>query len=229
MRFRLFGFDIEFNITMLFLFLIVGRSLEPMTAVIAGIGAVLSILIHELGHAFVARSVGGDVLGITLHGMGGVTMWRGPTAGWRRIVVASAGSLVSIIIGLGLWAAASAGLLGDLAQLVMDRPWSVYLGNAINEGNLVVFFVAIFMWFNVVWGGFNLLPIAGLDGGTILSETLEKIVPGSGRLHGAIIGAMVAALVGFLAYQRGYDLVPLVLAFFAGRALFQAIREHQSR
>ncbi len=224
MRFRLFGFPIEFNITMLLLFYFVGQGFEPAVAVVAGLAAVLSILVHELGHAFVARALGGEVQGITLHGLGGVTRWvGGRNTGWPRIAVAAAGSVTSITIGVLLWLAASVGAFGSLAELVLDTPWRVYLGDALNAGNSVVFFLAVFVWANTVIGAFNLLPIGGLDGGTIMSELIEKALPGSGRLHGAIIGLMVGAAVAYLLYQRGFTFAPIIIGIFTIQALVQAI------
>jgi stage IV sporulation protein FB len=224
MRFRLFGFPIEFNITMLLLFYFVGQSFEPAAAAVAGLAVVLSILVHELGHAFVARALGGEVQGITLHGLGGVTRWvGGRNTGWPRIAVAAAGSLTSITIGVLLWLAASVGAFGDLAELVLDTPWRVYLGDALNAGNSVVFFLGVFVWANTVIGAFNLLPIGGLDGGTIMSELIEKALPGSGRLHGAIIGLLVGAAVAYLLYQRGFTFAPIIIGIFTIQALMRAV------
>lgn len=224
MRFRLFGFPIEFNITMLLLFYFVGQGFEPAVAVVAGLAAVLSILVHELGHAFVAKALGGEVQGITLHGLGGVTRWvGGRNTGWPRIAVAAAGSVTSITIGVMLWLAASVGAFGGLAELVLDTPWRVYLGDALNAGNSVVFFLAVFVWANTVLGAFNLLPIGGLDGGTIMSELIEKALPGSGRLHGAIIGVLVGAAVAYLLYQRGFTFAPIIIGIFTIQALVRAV------
>jgi Zn-dependent protease len=224
MRFRLFGFPIEFNITMLLLFYFVGQGFEPAAAVVAGLAAVLSILVHELGHAFVAKGLGGKVQGITLHGLGGVTTWTGGrNTGWPRIAVAAAGSTTSIVIGVAIWLLASVGVLGDLAQLVLDTPWRVYLGDALNAGNSFVFFLGVFVWANTVLGAFNLLPIGGLDGGTIMSELIEKALPGSGRLHGAIIGLIVGAAVAFLLYQRGFTFAPVIIGIFSVQALVRAL------
>lgn len=224
MRFRLFGFPVEFNITMLLLFYFVGQGFEPAAAIVAGLAAVLSILVHELGHAFVARSLGGQVQGITLHGLGGVTSWTGGrNTGWPRIAVAAAGSVTSIIIGVAIWAAASIGLFGGLAELVLDTPWRVYLGDALNANNSLVFFLGVFVWANTVIGAFNLLPIGGLDGGTIMSELIEKAIPGSGRLHGAIIGLLVGAAVAFLLYQRGFTFAPIIIGIFTIQALVRAV------
>ena len=230
MRFRLFGFPIELNITMLFLLLIIGRGLDPIPAVVAALAVVVSILIHELGHAFVARSIGGEVLGITLHGLGGVTMWRGGrSSGWPRIAVAAAGSVTSMILGTVIWWLASLGSLGGMAELVIELPWRVNLGNALNAGDFVVFFLGVFVWASIIVGGFNLLPIGGLDGGAILNEALEKALPGTGRLHGAIIGLLVGVVVGILLYQRGFTFAPIIIGIFAIQSLVRAVAQRRVR
>ncbi len=230
MRFRLFGFPIEFNITMLFLLLIVGRSLDPVPAVVAALAIVASILVHELGHAFVARWIGGEVLKITLHGLGGVTVWRGGrSTGWPRVAVAAAGSVISMVLGTIIWWLASLGKLGALAELVIELPWRIYLGNALNAGDFGVFFLAVFVFASVIVGGFNLLPIGGLDGGAILNEALEKVLPGTGQLHGAVIGLLVGAVVGVLLYQRGFDFAPIIIGIFAIQSLFRAVAQRRVR
>lgn len=228
MTVRLFGFEVEFSITMLFLLLIAADSgLQPAAIALTFLAMATSILLHELGHAFVARSVGGDVVGIRLYALGGVTMWRGPTHGWKRIVVAAAGSTSSILIGAVIWLIASQGILGGLAKLVMETPWKIYLGDALNAGSFPIYFLASFMWFNVVWGAFNLLPIGGLDGSTILGELLEKVVPGHGRMHGAIIGLLIGGLAAVLLYQRDLTFVALIVVFFSVRGFIDVRRRSQ--
>ena len=78
-KLKLFGFPVEVHLT----FLILG-----IFVLDAGFGAIgvalwlaaafLSVLIHELGHASVARLLGGTVERVTIHGIGGTTFWRAP-------------------------------------------------------------------------------------------------------------------------------------------------------
>ncbi len=220
LRFDFFGFPLEISWTVLILAVFVMNSgLTPVSVVMWMVAAILSIVIHELGHAVMAERVGGRVERISLYALGGLTMWRGPTKGWRRFVVALAGSVVEIAVALLVFGLAKLGWFGEATRFVIDTPWRVYLGDA-QLLSPVAFFLAAFVWVSFVWGAVNLLPIGGLDGSTLLAEVLEKIVPGRGRFHAAIIGLLVAALVAWILYDRlGSTFGPIIVLFFAIRNL----------
>ena len=77
---------------------------------LAGVFAVLfyvSILAHELAHAWVARASGNPVHGITLWGLGGYTSFeRRRSTPWREGLIAAAGPALTIGLGLLLRAVA---------------------------------------------------------------------------------------------------------------------------
>lgn len=226
LRISFFGFPLEISWTILLLAVFVMNSgLQPVSVILWLVAAVLSIIIHELGHAIVAERVGGHVEKITLYAMGGLTMWRGPTGGWRRFVVALAGSTVEIAVGLIMFAFAKAGWFGAATDFVVETPWKVYLGDA-ELLSPVAFFFAAFIWISIVWGAVNLLPIGGLDGSTLLSEALEKLLPGRGRFHAAIIGLLVAAVVAWILFDRfGSTFGPIIVLFFAIRNFAEVTRQ----
>ena len=112
------------------------------------------IVLHELGHAVVARRGGMPVRGITLFLFGGVAELEGepPSAG-REFSMAVAGPLVSLVLGLGFWGLAEWGVRADWPVPV----WAV-LG----------YLAAI----NIIVLVFNLIPAFPLDGGRILRSAL---------------------------------------------------------
>ena len=64
----------------MFFFIVLALGLSTHTTA-GGIGAwfavvFVSILFHELGHAFAARAVGAEAIGIELQSMGGLTAYR---------------------------------------------------------------------------------------------------------------------------------------------------------
>ena len=69
-------------------------------AIVAALLFVVSILLHELGHAWEARREGLEVDGITLWLFGGVSQFKGgfPSAG-AEFRIAIAGPLVSLVLG----------------------------------------------------------------------------------------------------------------------------------
>ena len=108
------------------------------------IGLLATIMIHELGHALVARGCGAYVEGIVLQGFGGVTQWTGYLTPGRNVLVAFAGPAVNLAVGFSIL------LLGAPHPLLHEL-----------------------MHWGLVLGIFNLFPILPLDGGHILEHLLS--------------------------------------------------------
>jgi Zn-dependent protease len=123
-------------------------------AVVAAILFFASLLLHELGHALVARREGVEIEGITLWLFGGVAKFKGmfPSAG-AEFRIAVAGPLVSLAIGV----------VFVLSAALMGLPEAVdgvvgYLG-----------------YINLVLLVFNLIPALPLDGGRVLRSILWHV------------------------------------------------------
>ena len=120
-------------------------------AIVAAVLFFGSLLLHELGHALVARREGMEIEGITLWLFGGVAKFKGefPGAG-AEFRIAIAGPAVSLAIGVLFLLAAS---VSDLPEAVDGV--ATYLG-----------------YINLVLLVFNLLPALPLDGGRVLRSVL---------------------------------------------------------
>ncbi len=219
LKLRLFGFPLHIHAT----FLILG--LFVLDAGFGGVGVVLwiaaaflSVLIHELGHAFTARLLGGAVDRVTIHGIGGTTFWTAP---WmnrslgKRFLVAAAGSGLEVVVALGVFSLVRAGVFGEISALVVESPFTVYLGDSLFLEHWLSFFLGTFIWISVVWGLLNWLPIGGLDGSHMLAVLIEKVLPGRGRFHAAVIGLIVAAVAAWWFFDRGYRFAPIIFMLFA--------------
>jgi Zn-dependent protease len=107
-----------------------------------GLGFVLLILVHELGHVVEARRQGVPVTLPTFIPFLGafVTVRQGGIAPWRSALISLAGPFVGGLGAAAVWAAGSA----------QNTTWLVVLANI-----------------GFLLNAFNLLPIGFLDGGTV--------------------------------------------------------------
>jgi Zn-dependent protease/CBS domain-containing protein len=159
--------------------------LEGSQALMLGIGSAmvffLSVLLHELSHSVMARSLGIPVSGITLFIFGGVTTTdeEAKTPG-HEFAVAIVGPLTSVALGGVCWVLVN--MTGDVLPEAI-RFGLGYLG-----------------WLNVALGVFNMLPGFPLDGGRVLRSILWKATGNMAKsTEGAATGGRVLAslLIGF--------------------------------
>src|SRR5262245_25492903 len=108
---RLFGAAVRVHITLpvvlLGLFLKAQRDNAKLAAPIEGMPAIagvvlgllfLSILLHEFGHVFAARSVGGDCEEVMLWPLGGLAFCELPPAPRAHFLTALAGPMVNLAL-----------------------------------------------------------------------------------------------------------------------------------
>lgn len=120
-------------------------------AVVAALLFFTSLLLHELGHAVVARREGMEIAGITLWLFGGVARFNGMfPSGGAELRIALAGPAVSLFLGLLFLGVAAAVPLPDAVDEVV-----AWLGRI-----------------NLILLAFNMLPALPLDGGRVLRAVL---------------------------------------------------------
>jgi Zn-dependent protease/CBS domain-containing protein len=193
--------------------------LAPAVYWLAGVsGAVLlivSVLLHELMHAVVARAHGVGVQGLTLWIFGGMaTLSDEPPSPRADFRIAASGPATSLLLaGVFAGAAEGAGALG-LDPVVVRIGW---------------WLAAV----NVLLGLFNLLPGAPLDGGRILRSYLwhrsgnaERAAIGAARV-GRVLGGIMIGL-GLLEFLFG-RFVGGIWTVFIGWFLFSAARGEQEQ
>lgn len=179
-------------------------------AIVTAVLFFVSIVLHELSHALVARAHGVAVRSITLFALGGVATMDNPSPDARtEFRVAAAGPVASIAIGVGCYALAWA--LGWSGQ-ANSSPWAAVLGWL---GNI-----------NISLAVFNLIPGFPLDGGRILRAILWGRSGDADRatLTAARVGQVVAfgfILLGVMRFFGGAGFGGLWIAFI-GWFLLQA-------
>ena len=182
--------------------LLVALALAPMAGdgrgltaplLLVGILAV-SLLVHELAHALVARALGLHVLDITIWPLGGMARLEGmaqrPQA---EAPVAAAGPLANLA----------------LAGICALLPGSWF---------------AAATWLNLVLGVGNLLPAFPLDGGRLLRAWLARASPMVDATWAAVrVGRWLALTLAVLAIGNGFPLLGVILGIYvwwSGQAEF---------
>jgi Zn-dependent protease/CBS domain-containing protein len=212
--FRIFGIEVGFHYTWIFIFLFFGWSLAQffhatyatwsaaeywITGIIGSLLIFVSVLLHELAHSLVARARGLPVHSITLFILGGVSnLEEEPKSASIEFAMAIVGPATSILIAIVCWAIAS-GAAGSLLN------YSDLMGGTILTGPVlaVLGYLAVI---NLFLGIFNLLPGFPLDGGRVLRSIVWQ---STGNLIRATnIAAGVGQFFGWLMITAG-----IVLAF----------------
>ena len=166
----------------------------------------LSVLLHEIGHAVVARHYGIGVRAITLELLGGYTEMESDSPHPRAdLLVSIVGPIVSAVLGgaaLAAWFALPAGSV--INHLAFQLAWS-----------------------NLIVAVFNALPGLPLDGGRALRALVWGITGNrhTGSTVAGWIGRGVAAAVLLLGVAltafAGYDLVTLAFVVLVALTMWQ--------
>jgi Zn-dependent protease len=200
---------------------VVGGDQAFMLATISALLFFGSVVLHELGHAVVARRNGIETQGIDLWLLGGIArLSRDSDSPGVEFRVAAAGPLVTLVFGLvclGLGAAISSGGFGN--ALGFEDDGSVGAGEAV---------LAWLTYVNAVLLVFNLIPGFPLDGGRIARAIAWKITGdrAKGTRFAALLGQAFAYLLigyGLYAFMQG-DTLALVWFGFIGFFIIQAAR-----
>lgn len=192
----------------------------------------VSVLIHELGHALAFRYYGIES-SIVLYAMGGMAI---PTAGFsfnrsgrrrrlthaNHIVISLAGPLLQfasaifvacLAYALGFYVPTASEWFEWIKPRGISNPWANE-GLAIRDPWIFAifdFYVLISIW----WPLFNLLPVYPLDGGHIVQHTAAIVRRNDGYQEAHMIGAAFGFLVAWWFFQRGSGLNALLFLSLA--------------
>ncbi|HEY6302857.1 MAG TPA: site-2 protease family protein [Terriglobales bacterium] len=235
---RLFGIEIRIHLTFLFLLVFLfstEAATQDATAALRVLGLVGilfgSVVLHELGHALVARGSGIPAKGIVLLPIGGITIVDeaqaipDPINAWKRdIRVAVAGPLVNLFI---------AGL-SALVLLAAIPGFSLAAKPLFHPSGLLRSIV----WANLYLGLFNLLPAYPMDGGRVLraffSRRVDMIQATQRAVRIGNVFSILMIMVGMLLSSRpearwdGYWLMMIGFFLFAGAQLEERSAVFQS-
>lgn len=183
LRLRLAGIDVHIDLSFVVIMGIIGYlsgAESPAEMVVWLVVAALAVLVHEMGHAVVARTTGARPA-IALTGFGGVTVYSPPRplSRARSLAISVAGPAAGIAAGALIWA--------------LD----VWLIRDLTPGGLPAFALGSAKFTTIAWSVLNLLPVLPLDGG----QAMRELLPGEPEVR-ARRAAMVslAVLLPLLAY-----------------------------
>lgn len=200
--FEIFGIRVQAHATMIIYAVLVllfglGSDFTWQDRVINVTMLFFIVLLHEFGHCFTARWVGGEADEILMTPLGGLAFARPPRRPMPSFLTTAGGPAVNVVIclitGLILWAVAGWGSW-----------WQPFL-----FGNPQLPFTS---WFNLASYAFwiyqlsmmlllfNLLPIFPLDGGRMVQEALWPVMGYYRSMllscRVGMIGSIVLAMVG---------------------------------
>jgi Zn-dependent protease len=201
------GIDVYLHVTFLLLLGIVGllywREEPTLASVASGVGFFVAVfgcvLLHEFGHALMARRYGVRTRDITLLPIGGVArLERMPDKPVQELWVALAGPAVNLVIATLLL-----GVLALTGGFQSER--LTFAEGALLERLLLV---------NVFIVGFNLLPAFPMDGGRVLRSLLAMRMDYARATQIAgTLGQVMAVLFVITGFLLSHIML-MVIAFF---------------
>ncbi len=199
-RFKLFGYPVRVEWMFWIVTGLLGSGLmrvpgpKGLGMILIWVGVVfISILWHELGHAYARKRFRAPYSEIMLYGFGGLCGGPGHFTRREDMIISAAGPAAGLLLGGATW-------LITLSPGYADF-W-------------VHFFVRQMLWVNIWWSLVNLLPILPLDGGRIFEAFMANRNPPSVPKVGMIAAGLVAVyglsqgrlylafMFGFLAYSN---------------------------
>jgi Zn-dependent protease len=214
---RVAGINLYLHPTFLLVLLFPGvlDSGNPLTIllVLAVFGCVL---LHELGHALMARRFGIETSDITLYPIGGVArLQRMPRAPGAELLITLAGPAVNFAI------VAALSLLGALGL------------EPLTAGTMFGEFLSELWIVNLGLGLFNLIPAFPMDGGRILRALLSGwLGRAMATTVAATVGRTLAVLFAVTTIYWSGPLIHLALAafvYFAASAEEKQVRYEERR
>jgi stage IV sporulation protein FB len=176
-----------------------------LTEVLLTVLVLVSIALHEIGHALAAKYFGVKTHEIILYPFGGVARIAKEFTEWKELIVAAAGPLTSAAIALVL----------HLIPVNAEMSASVVNLHQSLRG------------INIILCLFNLIPAYPMDGGRILKAILELLQIKSATSIATSLGQVVSILMGCLGfyYQNPILVLVSIVVFFAAMSERARVQE----
>ncbi len=154
----------------------------------------VSVLVHEMGHATTALFFGLKPR-IELVALGGLTYHQGDKLPfWKQFFIVLNGPLFGFMLFLLAW------VLLKIPVLSFGFWGSV---------------LTLFFWVNLIWTILNLVPVMPLDGGQLLRIILESFLGAKGFRYSLITGMVVAGGMSLFFFLYQHFLIGALFFLFA--------------
>jgi Zn-dependent protease len=214
-----------------------GEGTPPAELLIWIAAMLVSIVVHELGHALLQRHYGGQPW-ITLYGFGGLASCddcdRSPGS---QILISLAGPFAGFALALAVGL-----LLGSTGHAVgWSNQWPAgmeirgfsLLGRVFYwnppQGHAAQLIVGDLLAINIYWGLMNLLPVYPLDGGRISREVCQVTLGAQrGVVNSLVISMVVSGGMALVAISRGSFVLGILFGYLAYGSFrtWEAYRAH---
>jgi len=189
----------------------------------------VSLLVHEMGHALAYRWFGQSAQ-VVLYHLGGLTIptaWggRGARRPSQRLFVSAAGPLAQLGLAAAIVAVFKLGGYAVPFPLAsVGTALGLYEGEPIPSRFLfaLVFFL---LQVNIFWPLLNLVPVPPLDGGQIVREGLLSLGVADGARIASMIGVAAGALVAWWGYTHNEPYLGIMFALLTV-SCFQSLSDN---
>ena len=153
------------------------------------------VLLHEMGHALMARRFGVATSEIVLYPFGGVARMQSMPSGWAELAIAVAGPLVNLVLAAICLA----------VMMAKNVPLPSLRGSPLQSG-----LVQQMLLFNGMLLLFNMIPAFPMDGGRVLRAILAL---GLGQQTATRIASFVGQVLAVGFVVLGFKTGNFILAF----------------
>ena len=233
-NFPLLGIPVRIHPFFWLVALVLGASSRDISGALIWVAVLLiSILFHELGHATAYRLFGLHPW-ITLYGMGGLTACSSAEESRSKAATTTGRIFVSLAgpgAGFLLAGLIIAGILASGHRVFffpLGSFWPWFLTDLIVSQTFTMFIWQM-LFFNIIWGLVNLLPVYPLDGGQIAREIFLKLNPHDGIRQSLILSMITAAALAAFAMLEWRELFVALLFGYLAFSSFMAMQAYTRR
>jgi Zn-dependent protease len=232
LHFQLLGFPVRIHpfFWLVGFLLGVGGEARGIALVIWMVALLVSILLHELGHALMIRRFGRPAY-IVLHGLGGLAIEGYPGGAWggsweaagasrrspgQQIAISAAGPGAQLLLAAVL--VATIYLMNGTVEVVRVQGLPLllpHLGGELAANQNLHGLLFDLLQVNTLWPLVNLLPVLPLDGGQIALQLWVQYDPWGGVLRALWLSVVTGGAVAVAALLGGHLLIAILFASLA--------------